>query len=133
MKILIVEDDLPSRLLLKKMLQPYGECDVTVNGREAVDAIRMARNFKEPYDLICLDIMMPEMDGRTALKIIRAEEESAGLLPSQSVKVIMTTALRDIENVASAYRELCDAYLVKPIDRDKLVGLLRELSLLPKA
>jgi len=132
MKILIVEDDLPSRLLLKKMLQPYGECDLVANGQEAVDAIRLARNKREPYRLICLDIMMPEMDGRTALKIIRTEEEDAGLLPSQSVKVIMTTALRDIENVASAYRELCDAYLCKPIEREKLVGLLGELDLLPK-
>jgi two-component system chemotaxis response regulator CheY len=131
MKILVVEDDLPSRLLLQKMLQPYGTCDVAVNGQEAVEAIRLARNQRAPYALICLDIMMPEMDGRTALKIIRAEEESAGLLPSQSAKVVMTTALRDIENVATAYRELCDAYLVKPIDREKLMALLGELGIQP--
>ena len=42
----------------------------------------------------------------------------------------MTTALRDLDNVTNAYRELCDGYLVKPIQRDKLVAQLKELDLL---
>ncbi len=131
MRILIAEDDMTSRLLLRKMIEPFGACDVAVNGKEAVESFRLANEQGESYALVCLDIMMPEMDGQAALKAIRALEQKAGRLPSQSAKIVMTTALRDIENVTIAYRELCDGYLVKPIVRDKLVALLKELGLLP--
>ena len=130
MRILIVEDDMTSRLLLRKLLEPFGACDVAVNGKEAVEAFRQAHESGRPFALVCLDIMMPEMDGQAALKAIRAQEEAKALPPSQAAKIIMTTALRDLDNVTNAYRELCDGYLVKPILRDKLVGLLKELDLL---
>ena len=130
MRILIVEDDMTSRLLLRKMLEPFGACDVAVNGREAVEAYRMAFESSNPFALVCLDIMMPEMDGQAALKAIRTLEESKALPPSRAAKIVMTTALRDLDNVTHAYRELCDGYLVKPIQRDKLLGVLKELDLL---
>jgi len=119
-----------SRLLLRKMLEPFGSCDVAVNGKEAVEAFRQAHESAEPYALVCLDIMMPEMDGQAALKAMRAQEEAKGLPPSRLAKIVMTTALRDLDNVTNAYRELCDGYLVKPILREKLVSLLKELDLL---
>ena len=130
MRILIVEDDMTSRLLLRKMLEPFGTCDVAVNGKEAVEACRQAHASGAPYALVCMDIMMPEMDGQAALKAIRADEEALSLPPSKAAKVVMTTALRDLDNVTNAYRELCDGYLVKPILREKLVELLKELDLL---
>jgi two-component system chemotaxis response regulator CheY len=130
MRILIVEDDLTSRLLLKKMLEAFGSCDVAVNGKEAVEACRLAQASGETYALVCMDIMMPEMDGQAALKAIRAQEEAVACPPSRAAKIVMTTALRDIENVTTAYRELCDGYLVKPIARDKLVGLLKDLDVI---
>ena len=130
MRILIVEDDMTSRLLLRKMLEAYGTCDVAVNGKEAVEAFRQGLESAEPYALVCLDIMMPEMDGQAALRAIRGQEEAKALPPSRAAKIVMTTALRDLDNVTNAYRELCDGYLVKPILRDKLVGLLKELDLL---
>lgn len=129
MRILIVEDDATSRLLLRKMLEPFGTCELAVNGKEAVALFRSAYETKQSYALVCLDIMMPEMDGQTALKVIREIEQAGGCLPSQAAKIVMTTALRDIENVTIAYRELCDGYLVKPILREKLVALLKELDL----
>ena len=75
MKTLIVDDDFTNRLLLQELLRPHGQSHVAVNGREAVDAVGVALEAKEPYDLICLDIMMPEMDGQEALGKIRALEE----------------------------------------------------------
>jgi two-component system chemotaxis response regulator CheY len=130
MKTLIVEDDFTSRLLLQGLLQSYGPCHVAVNGNEAVQAARTAIAGKAPYNLICIDIMMPEMDGQTALKEIRALESEAGILSSDGSKIIMTTALDDKKNVMSAFREQCDAYMVKPIDRDTLVENLRSLRLI---
>ncbi len=72
MKILLAEDDFASRKFMTNYLEKYGECDITVDGEEAVDAFMMALEDGEPYDLICLDVMMPVLDGYQALKAIRA-------------------------------------------------------------
>ncbi|MFA7329488.1 MAG: response regulator [Candidatus Delongbacteria bacterium] len=129
MKTLIVEDDFTSRLLLQELLKGYGATHIAVNGREAVEAVRIALVTSQPYDLICLDIMMPEMDGQQALKEIRKLEESRGIQPGQGAKIMMTTALGDIKNVGEAYRNLCDSYLGKPVHKAELLGELRKLNL----
>ena len=131
MRTLIVEDDFTSRLLLQSFLAGYGECHIAVNGKEAIEAFRRAANSGANYDLICMDIMMPEMDGQTALKQIRTIEEERGVNAEHGAKVIMTTALDDIKNVVEAFKGLCDAYLFKPIDTAKLLGHLRALELIP--
>jgi two-component system chemotaxis response regulator CheY len=130
MKALIVEDDFTSRLLLQGILQPHGVCHICVNGREAVDAFRAAIGEKAPYNLVCLDIMMPEMDGQEALRQIREIEANAGIFASDGAKVIMTTALDDKKNIMNAFKEQCDIYLVKPIEKDKLLESLRMLNLI---
>jgi two-component system chemotaxis response regulator CheY len=129
MHTLIVEDDFTSRLLLQSFLAQYGECHIAVNGREAVAAFRAAHKDGQPYDLICMDIMMPEMDGQAAVREIRAIEEAEGLLSTHGVKIIMTTALDDVKNVVQSYKALCDAYLFKPIDTKKLLGHITEFHL----
>ncbi len=130
MRALIAEDDFTSRLLLQKLLAPYGESHVAINGKEAIEAFRAAKQKRRPYDLICLDIMMPEMDGQTVLREIRAIEEGAGIRTGHGAKILMTTALKDPKNVMAAFRELCDGYLVKPIDKAKLVKYLQEFGLI---
>jgi two-component system, chemotaxis family, chemotaxis protein CheY len=130
MKTLIVEDDFTSRVLLYELLRPFGEPHVAVNGEEALMAYRMSLESDAPYDLMCLDIMMPKMDGQHALKEIRRLEDEGGILVGRGVKVIMTTALEDKDNVLTAFRELCDAYLVKPISKQKLLEQLRAFGLI---
>jgi len=131
LKSLVVEDDFTSRLLLQKMLAPYGEAHVAVDGEEALLAIQLALENNEPYDVICLDIMMPKLDGQATLKGLRQREENHGLPLGTGSKVVMTTALKDSRNVMQAFREQCDAYLVKPVDRKKLVEQLKRLGVLP--
>ena len=129
MKTLIVEDDFTSRLLMQAILSSYGECHIAVNGREAIQAFRLASAEGHPYDLVCLDIMMPEMDGHAVLKALRTAEEVEGILIGDGEKVIMTTALTDTGNVFNAFREMCEGYLVKPIDKAKLLSQLVSLGL----
>jgi two-component system chemotaxis response regulator CheY len=126
MKTLIVEDDHTSRLLMHAFLSPYGECRTANDGKEGFEAFSAAIAQGEPYDLVCLDIMMPEMDGPTLLKKIRETEPRDGA----RTKVIMTTAVADINTVYSLFKEACNAYLTKPVDRAKLTGHLRTLGLI---
>lgn len=130
MKALIVEDDFTSRMLLQKLLAGYGEAHVATNGKEAVDAFELAVDGEEPYDLICLDIMMPELDGHGVLKAVRRMEAERGLHGLDGVKIVMTTALKDSKNVLGAFSEQCDGYLTKPIEKPKLVAYLEEFGLL---
>ena len=127
--MLLVEDDFASRLLLQTFLSRYGECHVAVNGREAVEAVRSVLERGQRYDLICMDIMMPEMDGREAVRRVRALEEEHGILSTSGAKIIMTTAVDDIKEVIRCFQELCDAYLVKPIDFAQLLSHMKSYQL----
>jgi two-component system chemotaxis response regulator CheY len=109
MRTLIVEDDFTSRLLLQTFLSRYGECHVAINGKEAVEAFRESQKNGSKYNLICMDIMMAEMDGQTAVREIRALEEASGTLSSNGAKIIMVTALDDVKNVVQSFKALCDA------------------------
>jgi len=131
MKTLIVEDDFTSRLLLQELLKSYGPVHIAVNGNEALGAVRNALEANQPYDLICLDIMMPEMDGQEALREIRSLEEVRGIFSSEGSKIMMTTVMADLKNVSTAYMNLCDAYLTKPIRKSVLNQELRTLKLIP--
>ncbi|MFW5486962.1 MAG: response regulator [Desulfovibrio sp.] len=131
MRALIVEDDFTSRKLLQKILSPYMECDIAVNGQEAVDAFRMAAEEGRPYDLITMDIMMPEMDGQGALKEIRAIERKTNTPSEKESKIVMTTALDDPKNVVEAYyKGGATSYVPKPIDKHMLLHLLQNLGLI---
>ncbi len=129
MKTLIVEDDFTSRLLLLEILQGYGTSHVAANGLEAVGAVSAALDAEEPYDLVCMDIMMPEMDGQQALREIRALEERKGRDCGRGARILMTTALGDKQNVLLAFREQCDGYLVKPLNKRQLLDQLAALGL----
>ena len=129
MKTLIVEDDFTSRLILQTFLSRYGECHIAVNGREAVAAFGTALEAGLRYDLICMDIMMPEMDGREAVRQIRALEEARGILSTSGARIIMTTAVNDIKEVSRCFEELCDAYLVKPINLARLLSQVKSYHL----
>ena len=125
MTTLIVEDDFTARLTLQRFLSRYGECHIAVNGKEAVEAFRMANENGSGYDLICMDILLPEMDGQAAVKEIRSLEQRRGVLSSAGAKIVMTTAVDDMKHVIRSFQELCDAYLVKPVDLGQLLQHLR--------
>ncbi len=113
--------------MLVLYITTLGECDLVNNGSEAIKAFIKAIDKGENYDLITLDIVMPEMDGHEVLKRIRKIEEERGL---DSTKIIMTTAMDDAKVIMSAFKEQCDGYLVKPIRKEDLMKRLCELNLL---
>mgnify|MGYP000144148145 CR=1 FL=1 len=130
MKILIAEDDFASRKFMLRLLSKYGECDITVDGMEAVEAFTMALEENDGYDLVCLDIMMPVLDGYQALKKIREIENAMNIPEEKRAKIIMTTALSERRNVTKAFELGCTAYAGKPIDQKKFENVLKKLELI---
>ena len=130
MKILLAEDDFVTRKFMTNFLSKYGECDVTVDGMEAVDAFMLALEEGEPYDLVCLDIMMPVMDGYQALVGIRNLEKERNVPEEKVAKVIMTTALNDEKNVKMAFELGCAVYSGKPTDQARFEQALKKLGLI---
>lgn len=131
MRALIVEDEFLSRKVLRSFLMTLFDVEIVVNGREAVEAFKLAHEENKPYSLILMDIMMPEVDGIEALTRIRTMEEKQSLSPK--VKVIMTTALDDPQTVLKTFYDgEASAYIVKPVAKDKLYNELKKLGLLNK-
>ena len=84
-----------------------------------------------PYDLICLDIMMPHVDGIQALMIIRRMEREMGILKPNGARIIIVTNIDNPSIVFEAYyRGGADAYLYKPVDKTKLTAELKRLKLI---
>lgn len=130
MRILIAEDDYVSRKFLYKFMSQFGEVDITVDGMEAIEVFLMALEEKHYYNLVCLDIMMPEVDGIKALKTIRKLEEERDVPEDKRCKIVMTTALNDPKGIFETFDLGSEAYAVKPIDTDKLIDVLKRLKLL---
>jgi len=130
LKILIAEDDFANRKFMLRLLSKYGECDITVDGMEAVEAFTMALEENDGYDLVCLDIMMPVLDGYQALKKIREIENAMNIPEEKRAKIIMTTALSERRNVTKAFELGCTAYAGKPIDQKKFENVLKKLELI---
>ncbi len=131
MKILIVEDEYTSRVLLKEMLSEYGDCHVASNGSEGLELVTQSLNGTlEKFDLVCLDIMMPEKSGHDILHSIRKIEQSKNIKPEQATRVMMITSMKDAKNVYRATIEnRCHAYLTKPVNRERLEREIDTLQL----
>ena len=129
MKILIVDDEFVSRKIAQKILSKYGQCDIAINGVEALEAFRLAHEEGRAYDLITMDILMPEMDGIETIKRIREWEESHNIQLGKGVKVVMLTASKTSDSVLSSFSEGCEAYVVKPFDKEDLARAMSKLEL----
>ena len=130
MRVLIVENEKSASEILQGYLSDYGHCCVAVDGQQALDEVRKSLNDRQPYGLICLDLMIPQMDGHDVLRAIRQIEKEYKINKSSCAKVIVITALCDFNNIANAFRVDCRGYLVKPVSKDDLLEQMQKLGLL---
>lgn len=129
MKTLIVEDDYITAQVMLEIIRTFGDADIAENGADAIEKYIEAFENGEKYDAIFLDIMMPEQDGQEVLVNIREFESSVGIRGLDGVKIIMTTALDDFENIKTAFKNQCEDYIIKPFDRNKVFLTLQKLEL----
>jgi CheY-like chemotaxis protein/CHASE3 domain sensor protein len=115
-RVLLVEDDVRNVFALTRVLEPKGlAVEIARNGKEA-----LARIAEAPHvDLVLMDIMMPEMDGLSATRAIRAQQRWA------SLPIIALTAKAMPDDRQACLEAGADDYIAKPIDVEKLLSLLR--------
>lgn len=126
MRILVVEDEKISRTYLQKIAGMYGECDIAEDGAVADEKIRRAFENDDRYDLVFLDIMLPKLTGHSILQLIRAYEKDYGTEPNERTAVVITSAMRDSENVKKAYDNMADEYIVKPLFKNKIEEVIEK-------
>ncbi|WAS89748.1 response regulator [Nannocystis punicea] len=115
-RVLVVEDDVRNVFALTSVLEPRGaKVEIARNGKEALQHLR----HKPGVDLILMDLMMPEMDGLTATRAIRADPATA------KIPIIALTAKAMADDRASCLAAGANDYIAKPLDVDKLLSLAR--------
>ncbi len=118
LRILVVEDDFSARQLLVNFLAQFGTCHVAKDGLEAIHAFIQGHETDQTYDLICMDIKMPVMDGLIAARTMREIERGKGLEGTEAEAIIViTSSVEDPVAVIKACYE-CGAnyYFLKPLD-----------------
>jgi two-component system, chemotaxis family, chemotaxis protein CheY len=130
MRVLIIEDDPTARLMLKSILCKFADVTESTNGSEGMQAFYSALKDGSGFDLVCLDIGLPDVQGNDLLRLIR--EAEAEKLTKRSVVVVMT-ASHESEIIQEMLTLGADGYLVKPINRIKLIVRLRGLGLTVRA
>lgn len=129
MKILLADDDFSSRKALNRLLSQYGECDVVVDGEEAMECFVMALESSEPYDLACLDVFIPVMNGHQVLEKIREIESQRNIPQKDRIKVIMTSKQGPDHTSKKEYGADNELFLIKPFDEEALQAALKVLGL----
>lgn len=130
MRILIIEDDPVSALYMEQVLIEFGATEVAEDGRKGLLAFERALSRQEPFDVLFVDLMLPEMDGHQTLERIRALEDSLGLPPQRRAKAIVVTSSEDQRHVTRAFfRGEAVAYLNKPVSRERMAEELHRFGL----
>jgi CheY-like chemotaxis protein len=120
-RILVVEDDVRNIFALSSLLEPKGATiEIARNGREAIEALtRSCLPGAKPIDLVLMDIMMPEMDGLTAMREIRKQPEW------KKLPIIALTAKAMKDDHERCLSAGANDYIAKPLDVEKLMSLVR--------
>jgi CheY-like chemotaxis protein len=126
LSVLVAEDNEINALLMRSLLTRLGHhAVITTNGEEALESWLAARSAGTPYDLVLMDIQMPQLDGIETTKRIR--EHEAGR-PGRQTPILALTANTLVEERYACFEAGMDGFLIKPLDREKLADALAGLA-----
>ncbi len=123
MRILLIDDEPIALTKLQLMLTKVGTCDTAASGIDATEYFVKAIGDDQPYDLITIDIELPDITGLDLLNRFCQLEQKNTIAPA---KKIMVTAHSNVDYVVKA-RDKCDAFLVKPLRKATLLDKINEL------
>lgn len=130
MRILIVDDDYVSRTQIKALLSARGDCDAAPNGTVALEMFRASHAEGFPYDLVALDVNLPDLDGKAVLEALRRyEEDTKNNRRGKEARIIMISARDDASTIMKSFRAGCEGYLIKPVTPQKLTAALAEIGI----
>lgn len=130
MRTLIVEDVHFLALILERIIEPYSKSDYAASGASAIEKYTKAFTKGRPYDLIFLDLLLPEMDGFEVLRSVRHFENEFNMDEASRVKIVVISTFNDRKTVAKARKAGCDGYIAKPFRKDKVLEVLSSLKLI---
>ena len=133
MKTLVTDDELVSRNKLQKIMENFGESIAAENGKAAIARINEAFDKGARFDVITLDVSMPEMDGKEVLLAIRELERKKGLSKDEQIKVLMVSSNVEKDTIMTCIQAGCNDYIAKPVDKDKIINKLKKLGLIKQA
>jgi signal transduction histidine kinase/CheY-like chemotaxis protein len=126
LSILVAEDNEINALLMRSLLTRLGHhAVITTNGEAALESWLAAKSAGAPYDLVLMDIQMPQLDGIETTKRIRSLEAGQ---PSRQTPILALTANTLVEDRYACFEAGMDGFLIKPLDREKLADALAGLA-----
>jgi PAS domain S-box-containing protein len=126
LSILVAEDNEINALLMRSLLSRLGhKAVITTNGEEALESWLSAKSAGSPYDLVFMDIQMPELNGIETTKRIRNLEAGQ---PGRRTPILALTANTLVEDRYACFEAGMDGFLIKPLDRDKLAEAIARLA-----
>jgi len=129
MKILVVDDEIVSRKKMMKILNSFGSCEGVQNGKAALSVVKTSLAEWKLYDLITLDVSMPDISGIEVLNSIRELEKERGLAEEERAKILMVTSHSDMETVKACVGK-CDGYVIKPFNKEVMIEKMKKIGLL---
>ena len=123
MKILLIDDEPVALTKLELMLTKVGTCDTATSGIAATECFVKAIGENQPYDLVTIDIELPDITGLDLLNRFCQLEKKNAIAPA---KKIMVTAHSNVDYVVKALSQ-CDAFVVKPLRKATLLEKINEL------
>lgn len=131
-RILVVDDEDISLYLCQRLAAGFGRVSTATDAPEAVSAFEQALS-SDPFQVVMLDIVLPSASGHEVLAAFRRLERENGTALGEGAKVIMVSAKGDYDNVSAAFRAEADAYVVKPVSRDRVDAAFARLGYGPLA
>ncbi|MBU2430155.1 MAG: response regulator, partial [Proteobacteria bacterium] len=111
------------------IISNFGQCEGVTNGKAAVSAVMKALEDWKLYNLITLDVSMPDISGTQVLDAIRKLEEDRGLDEDEKAKILMVTSHSDVGTVKACAGK-CNGYIVKPFNKEIMVEKLKKIGVL---
>ena len=109
-------------------MSQFSECESAESGNIAMSLFERAQELDVPYDLMTLDIEMPEINGIDVLKRIRLSEQKKKIAKNNQIRILIVTSHSDKDRVKKCIDAGCDNYIVKPFDKDLVILKLQQLN-----